>query len=313
MVRGAASQKKPIRSEGKRIHDAKGARITLKQWRIFHAVHDFGGFTEAGERLHLTQSTISYAIARMQEQLGVTLFESIGRCVTITPAGRALLTHSRYLLREANELEGLARRYAEDAKESVQLLVETAFPPSVLGPAIDALRTGTPPVCPDIEIIGRGTLAARLATSSSLAICSAIPDGFVGEPLTAVRYTRVRLALRADPDGQGESKGWQAFPPPRTRSGTADAITSVDPHCVGGTPETAMLLLQSGCESAWVPALALGRAPTTGHSYLQPVPGSPPYFKHFYLVRSAKLTHCTAPVRAASILKMHFGRHAGSG
>jgi DNA-binding transcriptional LysR family regulator len=90
---------------GKRLHDNTNPRITLRQWRIFHAVYDCGGFAEAGARLHLGQSTVSYTISCLQEQLGVPLFQIEGRRAIVTTAGRWMLERSQYLLREAVELE----------------------------------------------------------------------------------------------------------------------------------------------------------------------------------------------------------------
>lgn len=46
----------------------KAPRVTLDQWRTLQAVVDHGGFAQAAEALHRSQSSISYTVARMQEQ-----------------------------------------------------------------------------------------------------------------------------------------------------------------------------------------------------------------------------------------------------
>ncbi len=45
-------------------------KTTLEQWRAFHAVIESGGFSPAAKALHRSQSAVSHAVARLQEQLG---------------------------------------------------------------------------------------------------------------------------------------------------------------------------------------------------------------------------------------------------
>ena len=64
---------------------------TLDAWEILRTVVQLGGFAAAAEKLNRSQSTISYAIGRLQEQLGVQLFNIEGRKAQLTEAGRVLL------------------------------------------------------------------------------------------------------------------------------------------------------------------------------------------------------------------------------
>ena len=64
---------------------------TLDAWEILQAVVQLGGFGPAAKKLNRSQSTISYAIGRLQEKLGVRLFEIHGRKAQLTEAGRVLL------------------------------------------------------------------------------------------------------------------------------------------------------------------------------------------------------------------------------
>lgn len=88
-----------------RLHDKRNIYVTLRQWRIFHAVIDYGGFAEAAAHLHLSQSTVSYTIRQMQEQLGIQLIQIVGRRARLTPAGKQVHDRSRQMLRFAIELE----------------------------------------------------------------------------------------------------------------------------------------------------------------------------------------------------------------
>ena len=65
----------------------KAPRVTLDQWRTLQAVVDHGGFAQAAEALHRSQSSVSYTVARMQDQLGVPLLRIDGRKAVLTEAG----------------------------------------------------------------------------------------------------------------------------------------------------------------------------------------------------------------------------------
>ena len=80
-------------------------RTTLDEWEILQAVVQLGGFAAAAKQLNRSQSTISYAIARLQEQLGIRLFEIKGRRAQLTEVGRVLLADVEPHLAGFNQLE----------------------------------------------------------------------------------------------------------------------------------------------------------------------------------------------------------------
>ena len=57
---------------------------TLDAWEILQTVVQLGGFAPAAAKMNRSQSTISYAIRRLQDQLGVRLFEIHGRKAQLT-------------------------------------------------------------------------------------------------------------------------------------------------------------------------------------------------------------------------------------
>lgn len=63
--------------------------------RAFILVAEGGSFSEAADKLHLTQPAVSKRIAQLEEQLDTPLFDRIGRTVSLTEAGKALLPHAR--------------------------------------------------------------------------------------------------------------------------------------------------------------------------------------------------------------------------
>ena len=72
-------------------------RITLDQWAALVAVVEQGGYGPASERLHRTQSTVTYTIKRLEDQLGLKVFERQGRRAALTPAGQVLYRRGKSL------------------------------------------------------------------------------------------------------------------------------------------------------------------------------------------------------------------------
>lgn len=72
--------------------------MDLANLNAFIAIAETGSFSGAGERLHLTQPAISKRIAGLEQQLKVRLFDRLGREVSLTEAGRALLPRAYQIL-----------------------------------------------------------------------------------------------------------------------------------------------------------------------------------------------------------------------
>ena len=83
-------------------------RISLEQWRSLLAVVDAGGYAQAAEVLHKSQSAVTYAVQKMETLLGVKVFEVVGRKAHLTPTGEVLYRRAKALLEEASALEGAA-------------------------------------------------------------------------------------------------------------------------------------------------------------------------------------------------------------
>lgn len=69
--------------------------MNLKQLEFAVALAEERHFTRAAERCHVVQSALSHQIARLEAELGATLFERLPRQVRLTPAGEALLVQAR--------------------------------------------------------------------------------------------------------------------------------------------------------------------------------------------------------------------------
>jgi DNA-binding transcriptional LysR family regulator len=83
--------------------------MDLRHLRSFVAIADAAGFARAATRLHLSQPALSRQIHQLEAELGVQLFDRIGRRIQLTSEGEDLLRRSRTLLTEADSLSERAR------------------------------------------------------------------------------------------------------------------------------------------------------------------------------------------------------------
>ena len=123
---------------------------TLDAWEILHTVVQLGGFAPAAKKLNRSQSTISYAIGRMQEQLGVRLFEIQDRKAQLTEVGRVLLADAAPL-GGFHQLEQRARLMASGGASEVRLSVDSIFPDDRLFVALASFSRSFPHVKPNLR------------------------------------------------------------------------------------------------------------------------------------------------------------------
>ncbi|MBN5127042.1 LysR family transcriptional regulator, partial [Stenotrophomonas maltophilia] len=138
-------------------------KLSLDALQILDAIDRRGSFAGAGKALHKVPSTISYTVAKLEEDLGVQLFDRVGPRAEPTEAGRALLDEGRHLLRAARELELRVRRVASGWETELTLAVDSVFPTWLLGPDIAAFRQAEAPT--RLRLIGEalsGTWEALL-------------------------------------------------------------------------------------------------------------------------------------------------------
>jgi DNA-binding transcriptional LysR family regulator len=152
--------------------------LTLDQMRVFVAVAEAGSFRAAATRLRRVQSAVSYAIAGLEAELGVALFDRSARRPELTAEARALLPEARSMLLNVDALRSHARGLAEGLEPRLDLALDPQFPLPLIAAALRALRDTYPTVQVQTFSAPLGAaIAALRERRCSLAVTAAdIPD-----------------------------------------------------------------------------------------------------------------------------------------
>lgn len=91
--------------------------MELKQLEYFREAAREENLTRAAEKVFLSQPALSRSLKRLEEELGVPLFERRGKQVLLNDAGRLILDHADSVLSEVERLKSAARSYAQNRQE----------------------------------------------------------------------------------------------------------------------------------------------------------------------------------------------------
>jgi DNA-binding transcriptional LysR family regulator len=167
-------------------------RITLEQWRCLVAVVDYGGYAQAAEQLNKSQSSVTYAVQKLQSMLKVRAFEIQGRKAVLTGTGEMLYRRARALLEDAGGVERAARKSSAGYESEIALAVEVLFPMWLMLQCLERFGAESPHTRIEmLESVIEGTQEAISRGAVDLAISPFIPPGFNGEPLILVRFVPV--------------------------------------------------------------------------------------------------------------------------
>jgi len=107
-------------------------KLSLDALQIIDAIDRRGSFAGAAKEMFRVPSTISYTVGKLEEDLGVQLFERAGPKVELTAAGRELLREGRYLLKAAGDLECRVRRVSSGWETEFVIGMDSLFSPIAL-------------------------------------------------------------------------------------------------------------------------------------------------------------------------------------
>ncbi|NIJ08055.1 DNA-binding transcriptional LysR family regulator [Sphingomonas vulcanisoli] len=134
---------------------------TLDQLRVFLAVVETGSFAAAGRRLNRAVSVISYGIANLEAQLGLTLFDREGtRRPVLTQAGQAVLIEARSVSRGIETLRAKVKGLSQGLEAQITLAVDVLLPGEWLGRVLRAFAAEYPTVTLRLHVEALGAVNA---------------------------------------------------------------------------------------------------------------------------------------------------------
>jgi DNA-binding transcriptional LysR family regulator len=166
--------------------------ITLEQWRTLVTVVDSAGYAQAATVLHKSQSSVTYAVQKIEALLGVKVFEVQGRKAILTPTGQFLYRRAKALLEESGALERAAKRLSAGWEAEIRIAAEIIFPTWLLLDCLNQFGSESPHTRVElIESVLGGTTEALLQGQVDIAIAGQVPPGFLGVPLIRQRFIAV--------------------------------------------------------------------------------------------------------------------------
>lgn len=172
--------------------------LTFDQIQVFLAVVETGSFSAAARALNRAQSAVTYAVRRLEEQIGAALFDRSEYRPTLTEAGRALLPRARRIAEAVGDFRMEARGIAGGLEAELTLVVDAMFPMTALLEALKGFRAHFPTVQTRLYVETLSS-SAQLVKDGVCDLGIVVASAGDSEILKRVPLMEVELALVAAP------------------------------------------------------------------------------------------------------------------
>jgi LysR family hydrogen peroxide-inducible transcriptional activator len=149
--------------------------MTLTELRYIVAVAEARHFGRAAERCHVSQPSLSASVAKLEDELGVRLFERGKRGARLTAAGEEVIAQARRALDEAARVKAVAQQGRNPLKGTLRLGVIHTIAPYLLPDLVAALHRGAPEMPLDIEENTTAALDGLLKAGTLDVVVLALP------------------------------------------------------------------------------------------------------------------------------------------
>ncbi len=247
-------------------------QVTLTQLRYAVAIEESGSFRRAADACHVSQSGLSMQLRKLEELLGLVLFDRSKKPVLVTPAGERALAQMRAVLRDIERLGQIVVE-AEEPSGRFRLGVIPTLSSTVMPLFLGAFSRAHPKVELVVEELKTQDIIARLRGDTLDAGLAATPLGIAGltelplgkEPMYAYLPPHDPLAKKATVT-QAELKGRALWVMPEGHCFRSQVLA----YCGGQAPErplsiqfesgsfqTLVRLVDEGLGATVLPELAL--------------------------------------------------------
>ncbi len=171
--------------------------VTFRQLKLLEAVAHNSSFTRASEELHLTQPAVSTQIKQLEQEVGMPLFEQMGKKIFLTEAGKEIYAFSRDIAQQFRDIESVLDNMKGVKRGTLSLTVTSTgkyFAPYLLAEFVKH-HPGTQV---HLEVTNREELVIQLQENiPDMAIMGTPPDNL---ELTAQAFMQNPLVIIARPD-----------------------------------------------------------------------------------------------------------------
>ncbi len=254
--------------------------MNLRDLQYVIAVAETRHFGRAAERCFVSQPTLSGQIKKLEEELGVAIFERTNRSVEITPFGQSILEHARQVLEQADRIQQLARAHQDPLAGPLRIGAIPTLSPYLMPFILTPLRKAHPQIqlvlseeMTDVLVerlhhheIDAALLATPVEDSGVTALPLFDEPFWVAYPRKHEFYTREKLTLRDLESehllllAEGHCLADQAMAVCRLQARNPGGLTDLRASSL----ETLIQLVAAGYGITLVPALAMGGSWTTG-------------------------------------------------
>ena len=293
--------------------------MNLRDLRYVVAVADHHHFGRAAEHCFVSQPTLSGQIRKLEDELGVTLFERTNRSVEVTPIGEAVVTHARRILDEVQAMEGAAHASRDPLAGPLRLGVIPTLAPYLMPLVLAPLRAEFPQLrlVLDEEVTARLVDRLRRHELDAALIATRPEEDLVEIPLCDEPFW---LAHPADhPLQQQEDIGEDDLP-------VDELLLLTDGHCLSdqvmsvchlehgrvqadlraSSLETLVQLVGAGYGCTFIPALALRSFGSTGMGVVLRPLTIPSAQRRIRLVARRTFTNPAALEALADLIRSHL-------
>jgi DNA-binding transcriptional LysR family regulator len=149
-------------------------KIDWNQLRAFLETAETGSLSAAARKLGLTQPTLSRQVASIEQSMGVTLFERVGKTMALTPTGLDLLEHARHMGAAAEALGLAATGRSQAVGGVVSVSASDLVAAVLLPPLVRKLREQEPGIA--MEIVATNALSDLQRREADIAVRHVKPE-----------------------------------------------------------------------------------------------------------------------------------------
>lgn len=167
--------------------------VSLRQLRVFEAVARHNSYTRAAEELHLSQPAVSMQVRQLEDEIGLPLFERLGKQVVVTEAGREVFHYSRAIGQSLREMEEVLESLKGVSRGSLRIAVASTV--NYFAPRLMAIfQQRHPGIGLRLDVTNRESLVQMLDSNTVDLVLMGVPprnveveaEAFMDNPLVVI-------------------------------------------------------------------------------------------------------------------------------